>query len=78
VVSGSELSSREELLGLIESQARVIDELTARVAAQEARIAELATAVGPQLAELLAAALDGWACGVAVACRAPAQWSAPG
>jgi transposase len=46
VVSGSELSSREELLGLIESQARVIGELTARVAAQEARIAELQRQLG--------------------------------
>ena len=45
-MSGSEQPSREELLALIESQARVIEELTARVAAQDARIAELERRLG--------------------------------
>jgi transposase/uncharacterized coiled-coil protein SlyX len=45
-VSGVEQPSREELLALIASQARVIEELTARVAAQDARIAELERRLG--------------------------------
>jgi transposase len=45
-VSGVEQPSREELLALIESQARVIEELTARVSAQEVRIAELERRLG--------------------------------
>jgi len=45
-VSGSEQASREELLALIESQARVIEGLTARIAAQDARIAELERRLG--------------------------------
>jgi transposase len=45
-VSGSEQPSREELLALIESQARVIVELTGRIAAQDARIAELERQLG--------------------------------
>jgi transposase len=45
-VSGIEQPSREELLALIASQARVIEELTARVATQDARIAELERQLG--------------------------------
>jgi transposase len=45
-VSGVEQPSREELLALIESQAGVIVELTARIAAQDARIAELERQLG--------------------------------
>jgi transposase len=45
-VSGSEQASREELLALIESQARVIEGLTARISAQDARIAELERRLG--------------------------------
>jgi transposase len=45
-VSGSEPLSREELLALIESQARVIEELTARIAAQDQRIVELERRLG--------------------------------
>ena len=45
-MSGSDQPSREELLALIESQARVIAELTARIAAQDARIAELERQLG--------------------------------
>jgi transposase len=45
-VSGVEQPSREELLALIASQARVIEELTARVATQDARIAELERQLG--------------------------------
>jgi transposase len=46
VVSGSEQPSREELLALIEQQARVIEELTARIAVQNERIAELERQLG--------------------------------
>jgi len=45
-VSGSEQISREELLALVEQQARVIEELTARIATQDARIAELERRLG--------------------------------
>jgi len=45
-MSGVDQPSREEFLALIASQARVIEELTARVAAQEARIAELERQLG--------------------------------
>uniref|UniRef100_UPI00292D9DAB IS66 family transposase n=1 Tax=Pseudonocardia sp. H11422 TaxID=2835866 RepID=UPI00292D9DAB len=45
-VSGSEPLSREELLALIESQARVIEELTARIATQDQRIVELERRLG--------------------------------
>jgi transposase len=45
-VSGSEQPSREELLALVEAQARVIEELTARIAKQDKRIAELERRLG--------------------------------
>jgi transposase len=40
-VAGSEQPSREELLAVIEAQARTIETLTARIAVQDQRIAEL-------------------------------------
>jgi len=45
-VSGSEQLSREELLALVETQTRVIGELSARIAAQDERIAELERRLG--------------------------------
>jgi transposase/uncharacterized coiled-coil protein SlyX len=45
-VSGSEQPSREELLALVEQQARVIGELTARITTQDQRIAELERQLG--------------------------------
>jgi transposase len=45
-VSGSEQPSREELLALVEQQARLIGELTARIAKQDERIAELERRLG--------------------------------
>jgi transposase len=45
-VSGSEQPSRKELLALVSAQARVIEELTARIAAQDERIAELERRLG--------------------------------
>jgi transposase len=46
VVSGSEPLSREELLALVERQAQMIEKLTARIAAQDQRIAELERRLG--------------------------------
>ena len=45
-MSGFEQFSREELLTLVERQARMIEELTARIATQDARILELERRLG--------------------------------